>query len=102
MNFRIKFNLLNTVTEALLKFISLVLSEIGAKFEPFCSSLYTANQLLEISDSFIKFVACKKCHKLYKVDKVEKFQQNNQITTMKCIHIEFPNSVTKRKICGTA
>ena len=102
MNYRIKFNLPNTATEVLLKFISLVLSEVDAKFEPFCSSLYTANQLLGISDSFIKFAACKKCHKLYKVDKVEKFQQNNQITMMKCTHIEFPNLVTKCKICGTA
>ena len=101
MNFRIKFNLLNTATKALLKFINLVLSEVCVEFEPFCSSLYTANQSLGISDSFIKFVAYKKCHKLYKVDKVEKFQQNKQITTMKCTHIEFPNSATKCKICGT-
>ena len=100
MNFRIKFNLLNTATEALLKFISLVLLEVGVEFEPFCSSLYTANQSLGISDSFIKFVAYKKYYKLYKVDKVEKFQQNNQIIMIKCIHIEFPNLVTKCKICS--
>src|SRR5947207_15416919 len=99
MNFRIKFNLLNTATEALLKFISLVLSEVGTEFKPFCGSLYTANQLLGISDSFIKFVAYKKRHKLYKVDKVKKFQQNNQITIIKCTHIEFSNSATKYKIC---
>ena len=74
MNFKIKFNLPNTATETLLKFISLVLSKVGAEFEPFCSSLYTANQSLGISDLFIKFMACKKCHKLYKADKVEKFQ----------------------------
>ena len=44
MNFRIKFNLPNTATDALLKFMKLVLTKIGdAEFEPFCSSLYTAN-----------------------------------------------------------
>ena len=103
MNFRIKFNLPNTATDALLKFMKLVLTEIGgAKFEPFCSSLYTANMFLGISDEFIKFAVCKKCHKLYKEDEVKKFRQNNQISTMKCTHVEFPNSATKRKkICNT-
>src|SRR5271170_2023322 len=103
MNFRIKFNLLNTATDALLKFMKLVLTEIGgAEFEPFYSLLYTANKFLEISDEFVKFVVCKKCHKLYKEDTVTKFRQNNQISTMKCAHVEFPNSATKcKKICNT-
>src|SRR5271155_3254631 len=57
MNFKIKFNLPNTATDALLKFMKLVLTKIGgAEFEPFCSSLYTANMFLGISDEFIKFV----------------------------------------------
>ena len=104
MNFRIKFNLPNTATDALLKFMKLVLTEIGsAEFELFYSSLYTANKFLGISDEFVKFVVCKKCHKLYKEDTVTKFRQNNQISTMKCAHVEFLNSATKcKKICNTA
>ena len=104
MNFRIKFNLLNTVTDAFIKFIRLVLAKVDdAELEPFYSSLYTANSSLGISETFVKFVACKKCHKLYKEDKVTKFRQNNKLTTMKCTHIEFPNLATKRKkICDTA
>src|SRR5271170_669869 len=104
MNFRIKFNLLNTATDTLLKFMKLVLTEIsGTKFELFCSSLYTANMFLGISNEFVKFVIYKKYHKLYNRNKVTKFWQNNQISTMKCTHVEFSNLVTKqKKICNTA
>lgn len=104
MNFRIKFNLPNTAIDALIKFIKLLLEDVdGVKFESFCSSLYTANKSLGISDAFVKFVACKKCHKLYNIEKVARFRQDNSISTMKCTHVEFPNSATKRsKICGTA
>ena len=51
MNFRIKFNLSNTATEALLKFMKLVLTKIGGnEFEYFCESLYTAKNFFGLSD----------------------------------------------------
>ena len=78
MNFRIKFNLPDTATEALLKFIKLVLIKVGGdEFESFCGSLYIAKNLLGLSDQFVSFVACQKCHKLYKQDEILQFQQNN-------------------------
>jgi len=102
MNFRIKFNLPDVATDALIKFIRLVLTEIGGtEFENFCGSLYIAKKSLGLSDTFVSFVVCNKCHKLYKKDEVINFQRNNQILVMKCTHVEFPNSATRRKkICN--
>ena len=103
MNFRIKFNLPDIATDALIKFIKLVLTKIsGAECEPFCNSLYSTQKQLGLFNTFVSFVACKKCHKLYRKDEVINFRQENQISIMKCTHIEFSNSVTRRKnICNT-
>jgi len=102
MNFRMKFNLSDTATEALIKFMKLVLIKIGGtEFEDFCGSLYTTKKLLGLSDQFVNFVACQKCHKLYKKEDVVDFQQNNRPSIMNCTHIEFPNSTTRRS-CNTA
>ena len=56
-----------------------------------------------MSDKFISFVVCPKYHKLYKEDEVTDFQRDDQVSIMKCTHIEFPNMmiVRKRKICST-
>ena len=98
-----KFNLPDIVTDALIKFMRLVLTEIGNnECETFCNSLYAAKKFLGLNDTFVSFVACKKCHKLYKKDEVTNFQQNNQTSVMKCTHVEFPNSAIRRKnICNT-
>ena len=70
-----KFNLSNIATEALIKFMKLVLIKIGStEFEDFCGSLYTIKKLLELSDQFVNFVACQKCYKLYKKEDVIDFQ----------------------------
>ena len=104
MNFRLKFNLSATATEVLIKFIRLVLIEIGSdKFKRFCKNLNKTKQFLGLSDKFISFVACPKCHKLYKEDEVTDFQRDDQVSIMKCTHIKFLNAmmVRKRKVCGT-
>ena len=102
MNFRIKFNLPDVATDALIKFVKLVLTEIGGtEFENFCGSLYIAKKLLGLSDTFVSFVVYNKYHKLYKKDEVINFQRNNQILVMKCTYVEFSNSATRRKkICN--
>jgi hypothetical protein len=98
MNFKLQFNLPTTATEALIKFMRLVLNEIsGDEFKGFCTSLNKTNQFLGLSDKFIRFVACPNCHKLYKEDEVTNFQQDDQVSIMKCTHIEFPNATTVRK-----
>jgi hypothetical protein len=104
MNFRTKFNLSDIATEALIKFMKLVLIKIGgAEFEAFCGSLYTTKNFLGLSDQFVNFVACQKCHKLYNKEDVENFRQNNRLPIMKCTHVEYPNSATRRRrICNTA
>ena len=101
INFRMKFNLSDIATEALIKFMKLVLIKIGGtEFEAICGSLYTTRNFLGLSDQFVNFAACRKCHKLYKMEDVVNFRQNNQSSIMKCTHIEFPNSTTRRS-CNT-
>ena len=99
MKFRSNFKLPDTATEALIKFVRIILEECGgSEYESFPKSLYLARQTLGLVDSFMCFAACPKCHKLYKKDDVTNIQQ----TIMKCSHIEFPNSATKRlKQCRT-
>ena len=67
INFRIRFNLPDTVTEALIKFMKLVLIKISNnKFELFCGSLYMAKKLLGLLNQFVNFVVYQKYYKLYK------------------------------------
>src|SRR5271154_214915 len=79
--------------------MKLVLTEIiGNRFNNFPGTLYLAKKLLNIKDRFHSFVSCTKCHKLYNKDEVVNFRQNE---TMKCNHIEFPNSsIRKLRSCN--
>ncbi|RHZ74531.1 hypothetical protein Glove_221g35 [Diversispora epigaea] len=66
MNFWIKFNLLETATESLIKFIKLLLSEIGnSEFDTFPNSIYMTKKELGLRNDFYSFPTCLKCHKLY-------------------------------------
>lgn len=97
MNFRIRFNISETATESLVKFMKLVLTEIGGnEFTNFPSSLYLAKKSLGLNDQFHSFVPCPKCHKLYNKDEVVNFRQNETLSIMRCNHIEFPNSSSRR------
>ena len=104
MKFRIKFNIPETATESLIKFMKLVLNEIGGdNFNTFPKSLYLAKKALGLNDRFQSFVPCTKCHKLYKKQEVENFRQDETPMIMKCQHIEFPNStICKTKKCETS
>jgi hypothetical protein len=104
MSFRKRFNIPETATESLIQFIKLILTEIGGSdFEEFPGSLYLARNALGLKDQYHKFAACPKCHKLYNKKEVEEFQQDGDLTVMKCSHVEFPNSTSRRlKQCQTA
>jgi hypothetical protein len=104
MSFRKRFNIPETAIESLIQFIKLILTEIsGSDFEEFPGFLYLARNALGLKDQYHKFAACLKCHKLYNKKKVEEFQQNGNLTVMKCSHVEFPNSTSRRlKQCQTA
>ena len=65
MNFQKRFNISEMATEALLKFMKLVLTKIGEDFNTFPESLYKARNALGLKDKFQTFVPCLKCHKLY-------------------------------------
>ncbi|CAB4428215.1 unnamed protein product [Rhizophagus irregularis] len=85
MRFRTRFNLPETGTESLIKFIKIVLKEIGgSEFDEFPDSLYTARKKLGMQDNFHTFAACPKCHKLYKKQEVEAFQESETLAIMKC------------------
>jgi ssDNA-binding Zn-finger/Zn-ribbon topoisomerase 1 len=104
MNFRIKFNISETATDALIKFVKLILDETGSDdFSAFPSSVYLAKKALGLKkDRFLSFVPCTKCNKLYKKDEVENYKQGETLAIMKCTHIEFPNSLLRStRLCGT-
>jgi hypothetical protein len=93
MNFRKRFNVPETATETLIKFMKLVLTEVGSEdSSTFPESLYLARNVLGLKDHFQAFVPCPKCHKLYEKHEVENFRQGETPTIMKCHHVEFPNS----------
>ncbi|GET55402.1 hypothetical protein GLOIN_2v1786147 [Rhizophagus irregularis DAOM 181602=DAOM 197198] len=98
-----RFNLPETATESLIKFLKLVLTEIGSPdFDTFPDTLYLARKALNLEDRFHSFVACSKCHKLYNKQEIKSFLQNEQPAIMKCCHVEFPNSTTRRlRLCQT-
>ncbi len=80
-------------TESLIKFLKLVLIEIGGEeFNTFPESLYKARNELGLKDQFQDFVSCLKCHKLYEKYEMENFHQGMAPAIMKCCHIEFSNS----------
>src|SRR6266498_4590447 len=94
MTFRIRFNITETATEALIKFMKLVLIEIGdVNFRDFPDSIYLAKKTLGLKDQFHSLVPYPKCHKLYQKQEVTNFQQNGIPAIMTCRHIEFPNSL---------
>ncbi|GBC23249.2 hypothetical protein GLOIN_2v1480991 [Rhizophagus irregularis DAOM 181602=DAOM 197198] len=75
MNYRITYNIPETATESLIKFMKIVLNEIGGEnFRTFPDSLYLAKK------------------------DVENFCQNESLSVMKCHYIEFPNSVQAESI----
>src|SRR5271170_7816005 len=95
MSFRARFNLPETATESLLKFMKLVLIEIGgADFDEFSDTLYLIKEVLDLKDRFYSFAACLKCLKLYKGQEV----RVSSVT--KCQHIEYLNSKNNRtRLC---
>ena len=97
MNFRRRFNISETATESLIKFIKLLLTEIGgSNFNEFPGSLYLVRNVLGLKDQHHSFVACPKCHKLYNKKDVEEYRQDGNYTIIKCNHIEFSNSMVRR------
>src|SRR4051812_30207642 len=103
MSFRTRFNITESATEALIKFMKLVLTEIGGdEFRNFPNLIYLTKKALGLNDRFHHFVPCSKCHKIYQKQEVVNFQQNNMPTVMKCQHVEFPNSsIRKIRFCNT-
>lgn len=67
MKFRSNYKLSDSATEALIKFIKLLLKECeNPEHNSFPKSLYMARKTLGLADRFKCFAACRTCHKLYK------------------------------------
>ncbi|GET57122.1 hypothetical protein GLOIN_2v1775288 [Rhizophagus irregularis DAOM 181602=DAOM 197198] len=98
------FNIAETATETLIKFMKLALCEFSSDdFNDFPDSLYLTRKKLGLNDQFHSFVPCPKCHKLYKKEEVVDFKQEDNPAIMKCQHIEFSNSSVRRsRLCNTA
>ncbi|RHZ44280.1 hypothetical protein Glove_744g13 [Diversispora epigaea] len=51
---------------------------------------------LRLRDDFYSFPTCSKCHKFYNKQEVEDYKKNDINSVMKCRHVEFSNSITRR------
>ncbi|GET66366.1 hypothetical protein GLOIN_2v1786147 [Rhizophagus irregularis DAOM 181602=DAOM 197198] len=80
-----------------------LLKEIGGDiYDSFPDSLYLARIQLGLKDRFHSFVPCPKCHKLYNKTDMDEIQKNDSIGIIRCSHVEFPNSASRRtKSCQT-
>ena len=89
MNFRIRFNISETATESLVKFMKLILTEIGGnEFTNFPSTLYlTKNRLVLMTDFIVSYLV---------QSVIVNFRQNETLLIMRCNHIEFLNSSSRR------
>jgi hypothetical protein len=97
MTFQKKFNLSETATEFLIKFMKIMLKEIsGYIFDNFPDSLYLARNELGLKDHFHSFVSYPKCHKLYNMIDMDGILNDNGISILRCSHVEFPNSMSRR------
>jgi len=66
MSFWIRFNITETATKVLIKFMKLVLTEIGGDdFRTFLDLIYLTKKALGLENNFQSFVLYSKCHKLY-------------------------------------
>ncbi len=66
---------MKTVIKVLIKFMKLVLTEIGSNnFKTFLDLIYLTKKALELKDNFQSFIFCLKYHKLYQKDEVTNFQ----------------------------
>ena len=94
-----RFNIPETVTESLIKFTNLLLCKIGSStFKNFPDILYKTKKILNLKDQFHSFVVCIKYYKLYNKQEVEEFNQDRNLTIMKCQHVKYPN-FSRRQIC---
>ena len=65
---------MKTATEVLIKFMKLVLTEIGDDdFRTFLNSIYLTKKTLGLEDNFQSFVSYPKCYKLYQKVEVTNF-----------------------------
>src|SRR6266480_7124421 len=94
---KVQYTVPETATESLIKFMKLVLTEIGEEdFDDFSKTIYLARNMLGLKDQFQTFVPCPKCHKLYEKHEVENYCQGVTPAVMKCRYVEFFNSSLRR------
>ena len=92
MSFCRRFNIPKTATELLIKFVKLLLTEIGSSdFNRFPSTLYSARNAIRLKEQHYSFVICLKCDKLYNKKEVKE-----NLAVMKCNYIEFLNLAAKK------
>ena len=92
LSFCRKFNILEIATEFLIKFVKLLLTEIGSSdFNRFPSTLYSARNAIGLKEQHHNFAVCSKYNKLYNKKEVKE-----NLAVIKCNHIEFLNLVTRK------
>ena len=96
-----RFRLPDTAIDSLIKFIRMILIDINPRvFKDFPTSSYMARKLLGIGKQEQIYAVCPSCNALYNVAEI---LPQNQATSLKCTHVEFPNHSQhrQRQACGT-
>src|SRR5436305_5830734 len=98
MSFCRRFNISETATESLIKFVKLLLTEIGSSdFNGFPDILYSTRNAIGLKEQHHSFAICSKCDKLYNKKEVKR-----NLAVIKCNHVKFSNSATKKlRSCQT-
>ncbi|CAG8454784.1 27038_t:CDS:2 [Dentiscutata erythropus] len=107
LKFQSRFNLSEAAIDTLIKFIYIILVEIGGKihFGHYPNSIHMVRKYFKIGKNFMKYVTYPNCSKLYRKDDVVSSQNNKkELEIKKCNHIEFLNIIGTRqkKTCNSA
>ena len=88
MSFYRRFNISETATELLIKFVKLLLTEIGSSdFNGFPGTLYSTRNAIKLKEQYHSFAIYLKCDKLYNKKEVKE-----NLAIIKYNHVVTPGS----------
>ena len=103
MKYQQRYNIPDTGTEALIKFLRQIFLHFKIdEADRLLTSMNTAKSSLGILTKYRKYAVCPKCHKLYDPSVIKNFVDNNKPASMMCNHVEYPYHRTElhRSACN--
>src|ERR1043165_3539133 len=96
--FQQRFRLSDMALEALIKFLCIVLTRLNkSQSKNFPTSLYMAKKMLNIFQPKMQLAVCTNCHKLHNVKEIIAYKEDGKVTTMNCLHEEYPDNPHSHK-----